>query len=217
MSTTPNEPQNPNPIGGNQPGAGQPYPAEQQPAASYGAQGGKYGTAEYNPDQYTGMVERPSLLDRLLKLTLLSAGLYLLNGVLGAVSNSATDLEKSYRDLGMSTEQAADAASRAAGTGGIVGSIVALIIGLALYYLVYRGLKKGKNWARILGTVFAALSILGTLFSLAGSLLFPSLMFSGWGIVLTVLSVVGLVVDILWIVTAYKAPNNAYFAQNNRR
>ena len=50
------------------------------------------------------------------------------------------------------------------------------IIGAALYALVAIFVRKGKNWARILGTVFAALSIfglfqvpnIGTLGTLAG-------------------------------------------------
>ncbi|HEY8753452.1 MAG TPA: hypothetical protein VIM40_07385 [Arthrobacter sp.] len=54
--------------------------------------------------------------------------------------------------------------------------IVVAIIGAGLYALVAFFVRKGKNWARILGTVFAALSILnlfgvpslGTLGTLAG-------------------------------------------------
>ncbi|WP_426996831.1 hypothetical protein [Pseudarthrobacter sp. N5] len=60
--------------------------------------------------------------------------------------------------------------------GFIVGTLVVFaIIGAGLYALVAFYVRKGKNWARILGTVFAALSIfglgqlgLGALGSLAG-------------------------------------------------
>lgn len=46
--------------------------------------------------------------------------------------------------------------------GVIAGTLVVFtIIGLALYLLVAFFVRKGKNWARILGTVFAALSVLG--------------------------------------------------------
>ncbi|WP_258803285.1 hypothetical protein [Pseudarthrobacter sp. NS4] len=46
--------------------------------------------------------------------------------------------------------------------GVIAGTLVVFaIIGLALYLLVAFFVRKGKNWARILGTVFAALSIFG--------------------------------------------------------
>jgi hypothetical protein len=59
----------------------------------------------------------------------------------------------------------------------IAGTLVVLaILGAGMYLLVAFFIRKGKNWARILGTVFAALSItslfqapnLGTLGTLAG-------------------------------------------------
>lgn len=219
MSTTPNDPRgpqfgdqnrpqpNPSQPHGVQPGADQnPQGAPQQ---GYGQQGGKYGTSEYNPNQYTGMVERPGLLDKLLKLTLLSAAVYVLYTVVNLIAASTTDLVAFYRDQGMSTEQAEAFASSA---GGVIGTIIGLVIALLLYFLVYRGLAKGKNWARILGTVFAALSILSYIFGV-----FTSMMFGGLGIVLIVISIIAIVVNIMWIVTAFKAPNSAYFAQNSRR
>ncbi|MDR7082636.1 hypothetical protein J2X01_001925 [Arthrobacter ginsengisoli] len=60
--------------------------------------------------------------------------------------------------------------------GFLVGSIVVFaVIGAGLYALVALNVRKGRNWARILGTVFAALSIfslypvsLGTLAVLLG-------------------------------------------------
>ena len=46
--------------------------------------------------------------------------------------------------------------------GVVAGTLVVFaIIGAALYLLVAFFVRKGKNWARILGTVFAALSVLG--------------------------------------------------------
>ena len=46
--------------------------------------------------------------------------------------------------------------------GVIAGTLVVFaLIGAALYLLVAFFVRKGKNWARILGTVFAALSVLG--------------------------------------------------------
>ena len=44
----------------------------------------------------------------------------------------------------------------------IVGTFIAFaVIGTGLYLLVAFFVRKGKNWARILGTVFAALSVFG--------------------------------------------------------
>lgn len=220
MSTTPNEPHDsqfgdqarpqPNPAQPHspQPEAGQ-NPQGGHNAQQYGQQGGKYGTTEYNPNDYTGLVQRPAQLDKLLKLTLLSAVLYVLNAVVGAIATATTDLTQYYRDLGMSTE---DAEAFAGEGSGIVTTIVLLAVALLLYFLVYRGLNKGKNWARILGTVLAALAILSNLFGLFGVFIYGAL-----GIVLLVIMLIKLIVDILWIVTAFRAPNSAYFAQNSRR
>ena len=45
--------------------------------------------------------------------------------------------------------------------GFLIGSIVVFaVVGAGLYALVALNVRKGKNWARILGTVFAALSLL---------------------------------------------------------
>jgi hypothetical protein len=45
--------------------------------------------------------------------------------------------------------------------GMLIGTIVAVaVIGAGLYALVALNIRKGKNWARILGTVLAALSVL---------------------------------------------------------
>jgi hypothetical protein len=44
--------------------------------------------------------------------------------------------------------------------GFIIGTMVVFaLIGAGLYALVAFNIRKGKNWARILGTVFAALSV----------------------------------------------------------
>ena len=219
MSTTPNEPGFPPEEQPNQPG--RQYPPAQDPTADprgtaqpydrqYGQQGGKYGTAEYDPARYTGMLERPAVLDRLLKLTLVSLGVYVLSSVIGMIAYATTDLVEVYRQMGLSTEMAEQAAG-GPGTGMVAG-IVGLVIGIALYLLVYNGLRKGRNWARVLGTVFAVLAILSSLFGIFGSMVFGTL-----GILLIVLYVIKIIVDIMWIVTAYRAPNSAYFAQNARR
>ena len=227
MSTTPNEPQNPQSGVPGQPGpgqSGQPMPYGQgavngapqggpngQPAGQqYGQAGGKYGTAEYNPGQYTGTMERPSTVDRLLKLTLISLGIYVLNGIVGLIASANVDYLQYFKDKGLSTEMATQAADQAAGVGGTAGTVVSLIVTVALYLLVYTFLKKGKNWARILGTVFAAIAILSSLFSVFGLGIYPA----PWNIIIIVLVVAKLIVDILWIVTAYKAPTSAWFNQN---
>ncbi|WP_144941117.1 hypothetical protein [Kocuria salsicia] len=227
MSTTPNEPQDPRSAvpadpntddpratghgGVNGVPAGQPYAEPQNSGQQYGQAGGKYGTAEYNPGQYTGVTERPGTLDKLLKLTMASLGIYVLSGIVGLIAVSTIDFVGVYRNMGLDSATATEMAGKADGVGGPAGSIISLIIGIALYLLVWTNLKKGKNWARILGTVFAAIAILGGLFGLIGTFVYPA----PWNIIMIVLALLKVVVDILWIVTAYKAPTTAWFNQNS--
>ncbi|MDO4918157.1 hypothetical protein [Kocuria sp.] len=222
MSTTPNEPRNPQSgvpgqeghTGPAQPGQPAPYgqaPADGQPASQqYGQAGGKYGTTEYNPGQYTSAVERPAVFDRLLKLTMISLGVYVVSGILGMIAVNSIDFVLVYRDMGMDSATATEMAGKVGGVGGPIGSIISLVIGIALYLLVWSNLKKGKNWARILGTVFAAISILGGLFGFMNIFIYPA----PWNIIMVLLTVVKIIVDILWIVTAYRAPNTAWFKQH---
>ena len=229
MSTTPNEPQDPRSAvpadpntddpratghgGVNGVPAGQPYAEPQNSGQQYGQAGGKYGTAEYNPGQYTGTTERPGTIDKLLKLTMTSLGIYVLSGIVGLIAVNTIDFVEVYRNMGMDSGTATEMAGKVGGVGGVggpTGSIISLVIGIALYLLVRSNLKKGKNWARILGTIFAALAILGGLFGLMGVFIYPA----PWNIIMIVLALLKVVVDILWIVTAYKAPTSAWFTQN---
>jgi hypothetical protein len=55
--------------------------------------------------------------------------------------------------------------------GVVIGTMVAIgLIGVGLYALVAFNVRRGKNWARILGTVFAALSIFSLFPPSVGSL-----------------------------------------------
>lgn len=168
------------------------------------------GMPYYHPtqDQYgrsTGGAP-PLQQARLLKLTLASAGLYLLNLMVSLIVTSTVDLTAAYERLGFTTEQAQLAASQV--TGSMVSTVVTAVIALGLYVLIYTGLKKGRNWARILGIVLAILSAIGTVFGVFGSLLF-----GGWAIVLIALTVAVLIVDILWLITAFSAPVRAWFTR----
>lgn len=180
-----------------------------QPAPSGPASGG---VPYYQPtqDQYgrTGRGTPPPQHARLLKLTLASAGLYLLNLVVSLVVTSTVDLTAAYERLGFTTEQAQLAATQAAGS--MVSTVITAVIALGLYALVYSGLKKGRNWARILGIILAILSAIGTLFGVFGSLLF-----GGWAVLLIALTVAVLIVDILWLITAFKAPVRAWFTHRS--
>jgi hypothetical protein len=82
--------------------------------------------------------------------------------------------------------------------------VVFAIISAGLYALVALNVRKGKNWARILGTVFAALSLLS---------LFPLSL----GTLAVVLGVAGIVILYLPTVSPYfqkQQPFTNPYAQN---
>ncbi|MBD7995655.1 hypothetical protein H9639_10135 [Arthrobacter sp. Sa2CUA1] len=80
-------------------------------------------------------------------------------------------------------------------------SVVIALIGLGLYVLIALFVRKGHNWARIVGTVFAALSFFGLLVSL------PAYFTSALGL----LSLLSTLLGIAGIVMLYLKPSNAYF------
>ncbi len=80
-------------------------------------------------------------------------------------------------------------------------SVVLSIIGLGLYVLIAWFILKGHNWARIVGTVFAAFSVIGLLVSLP--VYVTSLL--GW------LSILSSLAGIAGIVMLYLRPSIPYF------
>ena len=86
----------------------------------------------------------------------------------------------------------------------ITFSIVIALIGLGLYVLIAVFVRKGHNWARIVGTVFAAFSIFGLLVSLPAYFVSP----------LGLLSLISTLAGIAGIVMLYLKPSNAYFQRH---
>jgi hypothetical protein len=82
------------------------------------------------------------------------------------------------------------------------GAIIGAIISLGLYALVAFPVRKGKNWARILGTVFAAISVLG-LFGGSFAL----------GPVYGILQIVVILLGVAAIVLLYLPANAPYFSK----
>ncbi|MEX5261337.1 hypothetical protein [Kocuria sp. CPCC 205263] len=181
-----------------------PYP--QQPE---GARGGppqyQAGGDQYGARQGGHPGAAPPEVKRLLTLTLVSAAIYLLNDIVGLIAATTVDTTEMYREMGLSADQIA-AADQTSGVATVTG-IVMLVIALGLYALVYVFLKKGKNWARVLGIVLSILSVVGTLIGLLGAMAY-----GGLGVVLLVLGLVLVVVNVLWLVTAFKAPVKEWFA-----
>ncbi|MFW3385959.1 UNVERIFIED_CONTAM: hypothetical protein RF648_08145 [Kocuria sp. CPCC 205274] len=180
-----------------------PYP--QQPE---GARGGppqyQAGGDQYGAHQGGHPGAAPPEVKRLLTLTLVSAAVYLLNQVVGLITTAGTDMSASYEQAGLSAEQIAQTQGVAT-----IFSVGIIVLALALYALVYVFLKKGKNWARVLGIVLAILSTLGVLLGLVTTALVG---LSGLGIVGLLLGLVLVVVNVLWLVTAFKAPVKEWFA-----
>jgi hypothetical protein len=181
-----------------------PYPQQPEGARGgppqYQATGDQYGAG--HGGGHPGAA--PPEVKRLLTLTLVSAAIYLLNQVVGLITTAGTDMSASYEQAGLSADQIAQTEGVAT-----IFSVGIIVLALALYALVYVFLKKGKNWARVLGIVLAILSTLGVLLGLLTTALIG---LSGLGIVGLFLGLLLVVVNVLWLVTAFKAPVKHWFA-----
>ncbi|MFJ5861053.1 hypothetical protein ACIQCM_06500 [Pseudarthrobacter sp. NPDC092439] len=177
--------QNPPQYGQNAPQYGQnPPPAPgygQQPGgqAPYGQNSPQYGQAPYGQSPYGqqpygqspyaqypseqpnggGKGQAPQLVNVSFWLLIASGAIFLISLLtgLGDLDNPMFR-EEFERQL----EGSGNAVSYDDIKGLIAGTMVVFgIIGVVLYLLVAVFVRKGKNWARILGTVFAALSVFG--------------------------------------------------------
>lgn len=191
----------------------QPYPGT-VPGTAPGTTpaGSKYGTTAYDPAALGQDLAEPRKLGLLRTLTLASLAAYVLVCVVGLllVGNEAyldAQLE-AQAGLGLPSDQLEEVVAVGM-VFAMVISIVLLVIGLVLYLVVFFGLKRGKNWARILGTVLAALGIgygLVTLIGVAGIIAVAP----GIGIATLVFSVALVAVNIWWIIAAFSGEVNAY-------
>ncbi|HEX9228616.1 MAG TPA: hypothetical protein VF885_18595 [Arthrobacter sp.] len=174
-----NAPQPPQ-YGQNQPQYNQPQYNQPQPGQQgYGQPGygqPQYGTSPYaqypseQPQATTGM---PSLVNTAFWLIVGSGAVWILSLLMALGTLDSPDMRNMFEE-----QMAASGADVSFEDirGVLVGSIVVFaLISAALYALVALNVRKGKNWARILGTVFAALSLfsifplsLGTLAVLLG-------------------------------------------------
>jgi amino acid transporter len=208
--------------GGHQAQGQQPYGATQQePYPAPGQQDSKYGTAAYNPGAVGQETGEPKGWARLKTLTLASFGLHLVSGILGFAGlnedmlreTAAAELEA--QGLAASDEMIEQSVQLGMALG--MGTmIVSIVLGIILYLLVFFGLRGGKNWARILGTVLAAIGTLYTLVGLAGigvALSISPVM----GTITLILSVLFVAVNIWWIVTAFSKDVNAYVRMRSGR
>ena len=89
--------------------------------------------------------------------------------------------------------------------------LVPLVISIAVYLMVYFGLKATKNWARITGVVFA---FIGLALTLGGMAIDASSYTSGVGIVALIITVAWAAVSIYWLVLAFGSPVRDYMEQH---
>jgi hypothetical protein len=137
---------------------GQPY-GQQQFGQPYGQS--PYGQFPSEQPQATGASGIPKLVDISFWLLIGAGILFVISTLMGigqlddpAMRNT---FEEAIKNSGGGTAVSYDQMK-----GVIVGTLVVFaIIGAGLYALVAFFVRKGKNWARILGTVFAAISVLG--------------------------------------------------------
>ncbi|UWX96655.1 hypothetical protein N2K95_13535 [Arthrobacter zhaoxinii] len=83
----------------------------------------------------------------------------------------------------------------------IAFGIVVALISFGIYVLIALFVRRGKNWARILGTVFAAFSLIGIFTMLGAYFTSP----------LSLISLASSLLGIAGIVMLYLQPSNPYF------
>jgi hypothetical protein len=147
-------------FGQQSPQFGQQSPYGQQPSP-YGQQAPQYGQDTNWPSQQPGPTTVPQLVN-------ISFWMIIAAGILSAISSLILATTGSDAFINSMIQQAARQGSEfppgslEGMRGGIVvAAVIGAIVSLGLYALVAFPVRKGKNWARILGTVFAAISVLG--------------------------------------------------------
>ncbi|WP_457963431.1 hypothetical protein M1E17_18630 [Arthrobacter sp. D1-29] len=156
----------------------------QNPPAPYGQQ--PYGQSPYGQSPYgqypseqpqgSGTSGVPQLVNISFWLLIASGVIYVISMLMGLAMLDDPSMRRQFEDAMASGGAAGEVAFEDI-KGVIAGTLVVVaIIGAGLYALVAFFVRKGKNWARILGTVFAAISVfglfgppsIGTLGTLAG-------------------------------------------------
>ncbi|GAA3066056.1 MULTISPECIES: hypothetical protein [Actinomycetes] len=169
----------------------------------------KFGTDPYDPSAVGGPMAAPAKFSLLKKLTLVSLGIYVLSGIIGIFP--AMDEDIIGEELAAQGVTVGEAELSAAVAMGLAIAIAMLIIPVVLYIVAYLGIAKVKNWGRILGTVFAALGTLFTLWGFTG--IGMMLDMGAIGILSLILSIAFIAVNVYWFLTAFNKDVSAYFEQ----
>ena len=142
----------------------------QNPPAQYGQSGApQYGQQPYGQSPYaqypseqpqpSGSTGVPQMVNISFWLLIASAAIFVISMLTGLTTLD----DPMFRDAFETQIEGSGAGVTYEDMKGVIAGtlVVFAIIGLALYLLVAFFVRKGKNWARVLGTVFAALSIFG--------------------------------------------------------
>ncbi|UZX04433.1 hypothetical protein F8G81_18840 [Arthrobacter sp. CDRTa11] len=147
----------------------QPPAYGQNPPAPYGQQ--PYGQSPYGQSPYgqypseqpqgSGSSGVPQLVNISFWLLIASGVIYVISMLMGLAMLDDPTMRRQFEDAMASGGAAGEVAFEDI-KGVIAGTLVVIaIIGAGLYALVAFFVRKGKNWARILGTVLAAISVAG--------------------------------------------------------
>ena len=200
----------PPPTYGQQPPYGQPSPEQpygQQPFQPYPEDSAR---REYEQYAATMTVERPQSVTNAVLLMRLGAAvgaLYVLItlAMLGSLKGDIKDELNRQGDT--YTQSDIDTAYTVV----IVSVVVLGVIGVILWLWMAAMNNKGKNWARITATVFAAINILFSLLSLAGSST------SNPSIVGVLYTIADLIIAVVALFFMYRKESSAYYTAMSRR
>lgn len=148
----------------------------------------------------------PAKFAMLKKLTLVSAAIYLISTLFSLPA--AFDSSAMREQMEISGVAVDDAMLQGAQAAAIGTAVASLVVGLGLYALVIIGLYKRKNWARVLGIIFAILSLLGFVFGLFATGLMPGA--ASTSVVTTVIGVISALVSVYWLVLAFSSQVSEY-------
>lgn len=204
----PNLPPGPDPYGSsNQPGNSSNQPGSgPRPEPQYGQYAsGPYGYQAAQPSGYAypgGVGQRPPK-GPAPREVVIGSWLILAAGVLSLINNIITSFDLPSLLTAEEQQTLADSGMEATNVNSFLVSfgIVIAFIGFGFYVLVAIFVRRGKNWARILGTVFAAFALIGIFTMLGAYFTSP----------LSLISLVSSLLGIAGIVMLYLQPSNPYF------
>nr|MCW2728670.1 hypothetical protein [Aeromicrobium sp.] len=197
MTATPPDPDQP--FGANQP----PYPGAQPAAGSYGSYPTDPATAGSGASpQRPSAPEQPASIAMAVKLMLVGAGLSVLSLIYSLTTIG--DLKDDVREQLLKDDANVSQSTIDAGYAVAIGFLILFgLVGAVLWAWMAWKNGQGRSWARVVATVFAALNVLGVLFTGTGA---------GVDTISLVLSIIGVVLAIVVLVLLWRKESSAFYA-----